>query len=300
MLVQLLLLSAAAAEFQSLLALEFVRGVSVTSGAPRVVAFQPTPLSNAVTGIAFRVFFCQGGADVFLTVGADKMPTPIVNQFQQLYVRGDIVAQTSAMGPGNALYNLALFYAASTMQTNGTVIVDVVAASTQAAIDERVPKPGGANGELRIKKKVDRTNTIAWTPTGVAGDSYQVWIATEALPTGDKNDGRNPDSACGAEAALTKRGEAQIGTTATDEMTFDVTDVMGVNTAVVVVTRAGGYKASYVSAYLTVQGGPQFTNIDGSAVMVTGTTGDNSNANAAAAAALAWVAGVFALVAVTN
>jgi hypothetical protein len=279
--------SVAAAEFQSLLALEFTRGISVTVGTPRVVTFQPTPQSSSPAGVAFRVFFCRGGADVFLTIGQDKLPTPIVNTFQQLYVLGNVDATASTTGPGNLFYNLAL-YAADGTPSNETVTVDIVAGATQAAISERIPVPGGT-GEVRIKSKVDRTNTIAWTPTGVLGDTYQVWTANEALPTGNATDLRNPDTACGAEASLTKRGDAIADAGSTVEMTFEVKDVMRVNTAVVVVTRANGYKAAYVSAFLTPQGGSMFTNVDGRVVEVTGTN-RNTNANAASAIAITFVA----------
>jgi hypothetical protein len=254
-----LLFGIVAAEFQSLLAGEFTRGITISASANHVVTFIPTPQAPAMSSVVFKVFFCKGGADIFLSIGPNRMPTPEINQYQQLYVRGDIDAVATANGPGSSSYNLALYPIVDTL-ANDTVVVDVVAATSAAAIDMKIPVPGG-DKSVRIKSKKDRTNTIAWTPTGVAGDSYQVWVALEALPTDIKTDGRTPDTACGAEAAMEKRGSAIIGTTDTAEMTFDVTDVRKIQTAAVVVTRPGGYKAVYVTAFLTVQGDTEFTNI---------------------------------------
>lgn len=254
-----LLFGFVAGEFQSLLAGEFTRGVTIAANANHVVTFIPTPQATAPSPVVFQVFFCKGGADIFLSIGLNRMPTPEIKQFQKLYDRGDTYAIAMVSGPGSSSYNLALYPIVDTL-ANETVVVDVVAATSAAAIDAKIPVPGG-DKSVRIKSKKDRTNTIAWTPTGVAGDSYQVWVALEALPTDVKSDGRTPDTACGAEAAMEKRGSAIVGTTDTAEMTFDVTDVRKIQTAAVVVTRPGGYKAVYVTAFLTVQGDTEFTNI---------------------------------------
>lgn len=284
----------AAGEFQSLLGGEFTRGITVAANANHIVTFVPTPQAPAVSPVVFKVFFCKGGADLFLSLGANKTPTPEINQFPIYYERGHTDAVAMAMGPGTTNYNLGIYPTPDTL-SNDTVIVDVVAATSLQAIDAKIPVPGG-DKSVRIKSKLDRTNTIAWTPTGTAGDSYQVWVALEALPTDNKNDGRTPDTACGAEASMEKRGSPIVGTADTTEMTFDVTDVRKIQTAAVVVTRAGGYKAVYVTAFLTVQGDTEFTNIVNGQKTVTSPGKTDASGDAATTSAVsALIAAIAAM-----
>ena len=112
-------------------------------------------------------------------------------------------------------------------------------------------------GTLTVASKFDRTNTLEWTASNDVSDSYGVYWSADKLPIVDDEQGRIPHSACGAESGMQLLGTVNTETPGA-KLNFDVQNITGIQTVVVVATRAGGYKGASNFMYVTVEGGPDF------------------------------------------